>query len=1252
MKSSGEKCSRLLIVLFTCVGFLITSPIVHAATGDIVAVRIVGATTTVASANSACNATSSCNGWVAEIDIAGLNASGTYSFGLGTNNDPTNAKIVLTVTSLGFTATGATTTVQRTIYGTDWVRQPYPNATLADEATSTGIVTVRVSLSDFIYQKDTNITATIASGFYTQGGTPNNAAASIAVTNNSVLSYPKTIANWSYPGWTRITGSSFTVRAVAFNRSAQQGLPVRVVKFTATDQHSHSVSTLVTLPTVDNSLGDASKIVEYIGTLPTASFTAKDLITINFAAYPWVGDTGAVMDTSDGVNSQPTPLYAPIYGIYDDGTYGTAAAVVDASVGNDSTCAAVAESSFSSSSPPTACLTINKAAAIINAYNNTNYSRNDAAGTIYLKAGNYNWTGSSTAISATASNAWNIVTPFPGVSSSSVVINGQSGGQAFGGTKIKLENLTINVTSSPVSLFNGIDYLWLDHCSLVSNGTAPIYQVKIYYITDGSLGALTNGLRNFGGVQSSPALVRGNNLIGLGTATVFTVLGNSNSALGIQTWANETSGQFVSSTAPIFSFNTMYRMTPNSGNAILSLDQTTSNGIGAAVVQNLFENNYTDEVSAMWGVSSDGSTASPVNNVMLWYNTTVGGRINRGYNETGSTVRYRSLWSEVGELTDLDAIKTDTFGAPTSTRIGNWAVLYGVGRRGSYTAEVSGGSTGFTAAGDFQLEFDGLSSYAPTKTLLGNQPILSQTNSVGVIGYVNRQAFDGTSANSGGGNYELTGSSPAIAMVPGALAALPYDLAGNARHTSSAGAAGAYEYVDTTPPSVTWVSPSNGTTVSSTITLTASSTDNVAVSSVTFYANGSVVGSSTIPSGTQYSISWDSTTVANGSTTLMALATDSSNNTSSVSVTVNVQNPAILRITTSTSLSFTAAHGSTATSSQAITVKNAGASGSTLTWSATSTQPWLTFSPGSSSLASNATTSVLFIVNPTALALGTYNATTTISAVSASSSPQLLSINLMISATGISTSITSPTNGGTVSGVTTVTATATSTAGISSVQFFLDGSPLGSAVTSSPYSVSWNTALAANGSHVLSASTTDALLNIATSSPITVTVNNGTGSAPASIVVTVPYGNGNPNYQTPGNTPPPSLSFSSSTPSSTSDLQALINSLTAQLRSLLAQAGQGSGASPRVFFVRNLSLRVTGNDVGDLQQFLINEASGPAATALKAHGATTVFGMLTDNALKEFQKKVGIVPASGYFGPKTRAYVNAIEEESTATNHV
>jgi len=87
-------------------------------------------------------------------------------------------------------------------------------------------------------------------------------------------------------------------------------------------------------------------------------------------------------------------------------------------------------------------------------------------------------------------------------------------------------------------------------------------------------------------------------------------------------------------------------------------------------------------------------------------------------------------------------------------------------------------------------------------------------------------------------------------------------------------------------------------------------------------------------------------------------------------------------------------------------------------------------------------------------------------------------------------SFSSPANGGTVSGVTPVTATAAAsgTATIASVQFKVDGSSLGT-VSAAPYSVQLNTAALTNGSHTLTALALDSLGNNGSAS-ITVTVNN------------------------------------------------------------------------------------------------------------------------------------------------------------------
>ncbi|MEO9476202.1 MAG: Ig-like domain-containing protein [Cyclobacteriaceae bacterium] len=92
-------------------------------------------------------------------------------------------------------------------------------------------------------------------------------------------------------------------------------------------------------------------------------------------------------------------------------------------------------------------------------------------------------------------------------------------------------------------------------------------------------------------------------------------------------------------------------------------------------------------------------------------------------------------------------------------------------------------------------------------------------------------------------------------------------------------------------------------------------------------------------------------------------------------------------------------------------------------------------------------------------------------------------------------SITSPSNSSTVSNTITITASASDPdSDLVGVQFKLDGSDLGSQDTSSPYSYSWDTDGASNGSHTLTAVATDAAGNTTTSSSVSVTVSNSSGS--------------------------------------------------------------------------------------------------------------------------------------------------------------
>jgi hypothetical protein len=113
-------------------------------------------------------------------------------------------------------------------------------------------------------------------------------------------------------------------------------------------------------------------------------------------------------------------------------------------------------------------------------------------------------------------------------------------------------------------------------------------------------------------------------------------------------------------------------------------------------------------------------------------------------------------------------------------------------------------------------------------------------------------------------------------------------------------------------------------------------------------------------------------------------------------------------------------------------------------------------------------------------------------------SAQLLSIGAGLG----SVTLTSPKSGSTVSGTVTVTATVSGLL-VSGVQFKLDGVNLGASDSTSPYSVSWDTATASNGSHTLTAVARDALgLLQYTSNAVTVTVFND--KTPPAVTLTSP----------------------------------------------------------------------------------------------------------------------------------------------------
>jgi hypothetical protein len=129
--------------------------------------------------------------------------------------------------------------------------------------------------------------------------------------------------------------------------------------------------------------------------------------------------------------------------------------------------------------------------------------------------------------------------------------------------------------------------------------------------------------------------------------------------------------------------------------------------------------------------------------------------------------------------------------------------------------------------------------------------------------------------------------------------------------------------------------------------------------------------------------------------------------------------------------------------------------------------------------------------------LSNYGTTNTLADANGNGTVDIIDLSIVLSnygktiaATAPTVSLSSPVNNSTISGTQTITANASDAKGIASVQFQLDGANLGSPVTVSPYSVTWDTTKVANGSHTLTAVATNTSNLSTTATSVTVNVQN------------------------------------------------------------------------------------------------------------------------------------------------------------------
>jgi hypothetical protein len=277
---------------------------------------------------------------------------------------------------------------------------------------------------------------------------------------------------------------------------------------------------------------------------------------------------------------------------------------------------------------------------------------------------------------------------------------------------------------------------------------------------------------------------------------------------------------------------------------------------------------------------------------------------------------------------------------------------------------------------------------------------------------------------------------------------------------------------DTTAPTVAVSAPAAGASLAGAVTLSAAATDNVGVQSVQLRVDGVNVGAADTSS--PYSTSWNTATAANGTHTLSAVARDAAGNTrTSSNVTVTVDNSLPNVSVTAPAAGALLAGSATLTASAS---DNAGVQSVQFRVDGTNVGAADTSSPYSISWST----------------AGVSNGTHQVSAVARDAAGNMrtsANVAVTVDNSAPAVAITAPAQGSTIRGTSTTTVSASDNVGVQSVTFRVDGADV-SVDTSSPYSLSGDSALLSDGTHVLSARARDTAGNTTTSANVTVTVDN------------------------------------------------------------------------------------------------------------------------------------------------------------------
>ncbi|MEX0616986.1 MAG: Ig-like domain-containing protein [Candidatus Woykebacteria bacterium] len=323
---------------------------------------------------------------------------------------------------------------------------------------------------------------------------------------------------------------------------------------------------------------------------------------------------------------------------------------------------------------------------------------------------------------------------------------------------------------------------------------------------------------------------------------------------------------------------------------------------------------------------------------------------------------------------------------------------------------------------------------------------------------------------------------------------------------------------ETIPPTVNFISPANGATVSDTINVEASASDASGIALVEFYVDGII---HSFPAASPYKFTLDTAELFDGSHTLMAQAFDKLGNKNSANITISTSNsnPPLPTNTGSSTIQFSVPEAGSYNIWTRMLAANAS---SDSFWLRVDTKPGIIVGNGGVTFGSyqwvdhkDGNTSSKISLN---LTEGTHTLNIIGREAGAKIDKVLVTNDTGFIPTGMagdlgppSVSIISPLDNGLARGQVDVSVSATDDSVVSKVELLVDGSPIKETDTQTNgiFTISWDSTSVTNGDHTLTAKATDGSGNSSTSSAVKVEVDN----PPQKVIVdfnTITVSSGNP----------------------------------------------------------------------------------------------------------------------------------------------